>query len=199
MIFLTRVNKYYSYPNSTTVGTIPVTWSPRQGLVYTYSAATMGAQDNVAEDQRYNGGGNSGPLVPIQGVCPPGWHIPSDAEWRQLQEDVIGVDISAYSTETSNANLAAGMKSPCRPPSSTQEVNGKSFDASQGGFSAMLVGYLLNGQVRSYGGGGYMWTSSTYDLNQVMYRIFLYNNQTTVTRTVINRNHMFCVRCKKNN
>lgn len=45
------------------------------GAYYTWTAATRG------EDSESNPSN-------IQGVCPAGWHIPSDAEWRELDEFV---------------------------------------------------------------------------------------------------------------
>jgi uncharacterized protein (TIGR02145 family) len=48
----------------------------RYGGIYSWAAATRG---------------QSGPdTIPsgIQGICPNGWHLPSDAEWRQLETDL---------------------------------------------------------------------------------------------------------------
>lgn len=76
--------KYYAYPNTATIGTVPTSWRSSQGLLYTYSAATLGVQDGVNTDQ----GQGSAVTPAIQGVCPPGWHIPSDEEWNQLKAEI---------------------------------------------------------------------------------------------------------------
>ncbi len=49
------------------------------GVLYTWAAATNGlGSDSINQNI-------------VQGVCPDGWHIPSDAEWRQLV-DYISAD-----------------------------------------------------------------------------------------------------------
>lgn len=85
--------KLYYYPNSdlSTPGIPnPTTWRPNQGILYTYSAATLGAQDDVEDNQGrtpYDPDAE-GPLQPIQGICPPGWHIPNDKEWSALEKEI---------------------------------------------------------------------------------------------------------------
>src|SRR4030042_875983 len=44
------------------------------GVLYNWSAAMNGAASSIANP--------SG----VQGVCPTGWHLPSDAEWTQLTD-----------------------------------------------------------------------------------------------------------------
>jgi len=46
------------------------------GALYTWAAAMKGAESN---DNIPSG---------VQGVCPDGWHLPSDAEWKQLEISV---------------------------------------------------------------------------------------------------------------
>ena len=43
------------------------------GALYTWAAAAHGGE-----------GSNLNPSG-IQGVCPDGWHLPSDSEWKQLE------------------------------------------------------------------------------------------------------------------
>ncbi len=64
---LTATGKAYCwYDNSTTNRDI-------YGGLYTWSAAMNGAASSEANP--------SG----VQGVCPDGWHLPSDAEWKELE------------------------------------------------------------------------------------------------------------------
>jgi uncharacterized protein (TIGR02145 family) len=44
------------------------------GALYTWSAAVRGDEGNDINPSD------------IQGVCPDGWHLPSDSEWKQLEE-----------------------------------------------------------------------------------------------------------------
>jgi len=71
------------------------------GALYTYAAATNG--------------NNSG--TNVQGVCPTGWHLPSDAEWTTLTNAMGGVSIAGvklkatsgwfYGNGTDNIGFAA--------------------------------------------------------------------------------------------
>ena len=77
----------------------PLYWEPEYGLLYTYSAATLGAQDDVNVDQ---GQGEMDELSGfIQGVCPDGWHIPSDREWNELEKELYNnpTPYSQYTTK----------------------------------------------------------------------------------------------------
>ena len=62
----------------------------REGLLYTWGAATNGKAvvgdygPDVTTDE---GGLNEGEQ--IQGICPPGWHLPSDKEWTDLENGII--------------------------------------------------------------------------------------------------------------
>lgn len=94
---LNRNDKFYIYPNANPANpeVAPVTWTPAQGLLYSYSAATLGSQDDVSVNQGYNEGGEASQPV-VEGICPPGWHIPTDREWDKLEEEVYN-NAKAYS------------------------------------------------------------------------------------------------------
>ncbi|NDV70117.1 FISUMP domain-containing protein [Dysgonomonas sp. 25] len=108
-------SKFYIYPNGDpySAATAPATWNERQGLLYTYSAATLGKQDGVNQEQAQVAG-----TIPgvdeiesvyessvgakdgkIQGICPPNWHIPSDREWNELEKELYE-NAGKYSTYT---------------------------------------------------------------------------------------------------
>jgi len=64
-------------------GTPPTDWRPTEGLFYNWYAVTgRGFQDNGNEEE-----GNTDQSF-VQGICPNGWHIPSDKEWNILEEQV---------------------------------------------------------------------------------------------------------------
>ena len=56
-----------------------VGYPPTYGTLYTWSAAMNGAE--------------SSDLIPsgVQGICPDGWHLPSDSEWKEM-EMYLGMD-----------------------------------------------------------------------------------------------------------
>lgn len=89
-------DRYYLYPNDywgNSTGAKPETWRPNQGLLYTYSAATLGGQDAIWQKEGIGSQGQeAGPIETtpiIQGVCPEGWHVPTDREWNMLAKVIF--------------------------------------------------------------------------------------------------------------
>lgn len=201
-----RTQKAYAYPSVTlneSSTEIPVTWTENQGLLYTYSAATLGVNDNVSAEQ-----GNS-PHTRVQGICPSGWHIPSDMEWNDL-EAAIQNDMGSYSKASSNIkwnsnwntaqlqgnNLAAAMVAQCNVSGVTIAHIGKGYSAYQGGFNVLLTGtsyYVYSG---AYGEESDIWASSTSG-SEAAYRRSFNHLLLTVNRTGQSRTYLFGVRCKQ--
>jgi len=62
-------------------GVEPTDWRPTEGVFYNWYAATgRGFQDNGNVEE-----GNTN-QTSIQGICPNGWHLPSDKEWSELEK-----------------------------------------------------------------------------------------------------------------
>ncbi|MBI5218664.1 MAG: fibrobacter succinogenes major paralogous domain-containing protein [Bacteroidia bacterium] len=68
--------KYYFDYNNTPLNTVTY------GKLYTWAAVMNGAASSNANP--------SG----VQGVCPTGWHVPSDAEWTQLSNSLGGDSVA---------------------------------------------------------------------------------------------------------
>jgi uncharacterized protein (TIGR02145 family) len=80
---------YYYFPNAM-VDTIA---HPEYGLLYTWAAA------NIGTDPTESGDAFSGTVSTRQGICPIGWHLPSDYEWNQLEIE-IATNQGNYSDQT---------------------------------------------------------------------------------------------------
>lgn len=102
--------KHYTYPNSnlSQPDIAPDTWYPAQGLLYSFTAATIGTDPTYFNDK--NTGQNDTdemvdttgkPTMHIKGVCPEGWHLPSDREWNLLEKEIYNraPKYSDYTTE----------------------------------------------------------------------------------------------------
>ncbi|MDR0517665.1 MAG: hypothetical protein LBH25_11535 [Fibromonadaceae bacterium] len=92
--------------------------------------------------------------VKHQGICPSGWHIPSDAEWSTLIN---------YVESDKGCSSCAGkhLKSVSGWNSYSGIVNLDSY-----GFSALPGGYGISGGIfRDAGGSGYWWSASEYNSN----------------------------------
>jgi uncharacterized protein (TIGR02145 family) len=134
-----------------------------EGLLYQWSAAMNGSTAERA-----------------QGVCPSGWHIPSDCEWMFL-ENTLGMTVS------DQVNLGAR---------SSGNVGSKLKSGGASGFSGLLSGYGNYAPTfTSRGSGGYFWSSSVTGSN-AFFR-YLLSSVAYVGRLADNRANSFSVRCLK--
>jgi uncharacterized protein (TIGR02145 family) len=128
------------------------------GVLYNWPAARNGAGSSASNP--------SG----VQGACPPGWHVPSDAEWDQLVNYVVS---QGYPNESANPNGAGNALKSCRQVDSTSggdcntpdhprwdsDGTHNGFDAF--GFSALPGGDRNPGESFSgIGSLGYWWSST---------------------------------------
>jgi uncharacterized protein (TIGR02145 family) len=211
-------NKYYAYPREVS-GTTPYsdltgiesTWKGsenlrRMGILYNWAGATdgkngsKGNQSNAIYDTNYE---------KIQGVCPTGWHLPSDMEWSDLEEE-IAATAGIYSTDgtvslPSNFRTTDGyrntthgkkMKSTTRVFSTVSDPEGTSNLASAGGFDALLVGNVTNDISGNFGEQTLFWSSSSGNGTNAWARGLDRSNE-GVNRYFGNRSIQFSVRCKR--
>ena len=155
---------------------------PAYGYLYNWAAVMHGAASSDANPSR------------VQGICPKGWHVPSDAEWTQLTDymatrpeymssgnrDHLAKALAAtWGWESSSDPDAVGYE-----PSTTNNATG---------FSAFPAGY--------YGGGYYVfgyyagfWSSTEYNSNDAWGR-GLGCNYADVGRYNYYKDYGFSVRC----
>jgi len=108
----------------------------KYGRLYAWATA-MGI------DEKYNGEKWGGSDVKHQGICPSGWHLPSNAEWTQLTNFVGGL-----STAGTKLKATSGWTS-----SGTDDY----------GFAALPGGYGLSyGSFDHVGSVGYWWTATEF-------------------------------------
>jgi len=122
------------------------------GRYYTWAAAidSVKLANDVDNPQDCGYGTECGFTGSVQGICPNGWHLPSEEEWWSL---VVAVD--ADITEFSNTNAAGkALKS-----QSGWRSRGNGTDAF--GFSALPTGVrYYNGTFKHQGDYAYFWSSS---------------------------------------
>jgi len=113
----------------------------------------------------------------IQGICPKGWHVPSDREWNELEMEITN-NFSKYSSLAdgkwdSNWEIIYDWRGSQSTPqmgigqalkSSTTFVNGinpygASKPAADGGFDVLMVGFA-SGSAQNYGKSAYFWSAS---------------------------------------
>ncbi len=72
-------------------------WLPNLGILYNWAAAMNGYEPSCSDQGEYDQ--NDGADGVQQGICPDGWHVPSDHEWNDL-EQAIYHNPTEYSTYT---------------------------------------------------------------------------------------------------
>ncbi|MDR0865449.1 MAG: fibrobacter succinogenes major paralogous domain-containing protein [Candidatus Symbiothrix sp.] len=196
---------YYFFPKAT-VDTIA---HPEYGLLYTWAAANTPTSATEASDAF------SGTASTRQGICPSGWHLPSDYEWNQLEKE-IATNPSPYADQTTPLawNTSYESASGVRPNNATTatywgrqiksqtKVNntttyGTSYTSAHGGFDALLVGNMRSGSSQWYGIDAPFWSSSSSSTSHAWPR-YLQAGTSGVTRTPHEKEFLFSVRCKKN-
>jgi uncharacterized protein (TIGR02145 family) len=120
-----------------------------------------------------------------RGLCPTGWHVPSDAEWSAFINY-----LDPIADGGSNGNIAGGkMKSMTGWNSPNSGANNESgFTGLSGGSRHYVGAYYYIGDY------GYWWSSTEYGSNIAWYRVLLYNDS-YVFRYANNKQLGFSARC----
>jgi uncharacterized protein (TIGR02145 family) len=130
----------------------------------------------------------------VQGICPEGWHLPTDAEWCALEQEVDPT-ISCSSTGWHGVDGGGKLKE-----TGTTHWNSPNTGATNSsGFTALPGGYRSTGGSFYYAGNyGYWWSSSELDASDAWSRS-LYYDRAQVSRYYYGKSRGFSVRCLKDN
>jgi uncharacterized protein (TIGR02145 family) len=153
------------------------------GYLYTWAAVMNGTPSS--------GSNPSG----VQGVCPDGWHLPSDAEWMDL-EMTIGM-----TQAQANATGNRGILNEGRKLKETEDaflwIDHSNRGSNCNGFTALPGGYRNNGgSFYSIREEARFWTSTESDGINAYYRR-LDHDLTTINRANILKSFAMSVRCVK--
>ena len=132
----------------------------------------------------------------VQGICPNGWHVPSDAEWTELTNYMATQP--QYWASGNADHLAKALAATWGwNSSSNTDAPGNNFSTNNvTGFSAPPAGFY-NGGYDNFGNYVYIW-SSTVDSDYGAYRRSLYYFYASVDRYGDGKSLGFSVRCLKN-
>jgi uncharacterized protein (TIGR02145 family) len=152
--------------NCTTYGRL-YDWSMAMALASTYNSTLYSA------------------AAKHKGVCPSGWHIPSDAEWDVLMTAVGGMS----STDGKYLKATSGWYN-CGPSGSGSDY----LCEDAFGFSALPGGYgLSTGYFSSAGDDGRWWSATENDASNAWHRNMYY--AASVGRFYVDKTNLFSVRC----
>ena len=142
------------------------------------------------EMMNYASGSGSNPSN-RQGICPTGWHIPSDNEWCQLE---------SYLDETSNCTSQAwngtNAGGQLKEAGTVHWISPNGGATNVSGFTALPAGYYRNGYVYLYS-RAIFWTAST--IGSYGYYHYLSYNSAQVYKNYDHKTTGYSVRCLKDN
>ena len=176
---------YYVYGyNGTNVNDAKATTNYNTyGVLYNWSAAMAGSSSSSSNP--------SG----VQGVCPTGWHLPSDAEWTSLT-----LYVSSQPEYICNGNAdyiakALAATTNWNTSSSTCAIGNNLSTNNATGFSALPGGYrTLNGNFNFIGYSGFWWSS--YELSSSdAWNLSMYYDNGYVIRSYNIKAYGYSVRC----
>ncbi len=154
------------------------------GYLYNWTAVMNGA-----ESSRTNPSG-------VQGICPMGWHVPSDAEWTQLTDYVSSQ--SEYLCSNDSAFIAKALAATTLWNTYNADcVVGNNLSSNNAtGFSAVPAGSFL-GTYSGFGTSTYFWSATESNNSSVMGRHISHQN-VNVGVSAINKTLGQSVRCIHN-
>ena len=129
--------------------------------------------------------------VETQKLCPAGWHVPSDLEWRQF-EYYLGMDESIALTDGFRGSNEGGM---LKTTTMWDSPNTGATDEIQ--YSVVPTGRRgIDGEFLYRNSAAYFWLSDLGAYNHPLRRLLL-NEDGRISRSVALRNHGLSVRCVK--
>ena len=162
------------------------------GVLYNWTTAMDGAT-----------GGSANPSG-VQGICPKGWHLPSDAEYTQLE---VYLANNGYNYDGSYGEdppydirykIGKSLASTSGWQTSTKEggVGNDDFPdyRNKSGFTALPAGYRSTGSFFKEGAESYWW-SATPNINQTAYTRSLHYFYSYITCNSVGKSSGHSVRC----
>jgi len=148
------------------------------GALYTWSAAMNGS----ASSDEYPG--------EVQGVCPDGWHLPSESEWKQLEYD-LGMSELDIRDDGWRGWEEGGM---LKQVGTSLWIEPNYLGTNESGFSAIPGGFReKGGEFRDKGSFAAFWSSTGHE--DVALMRGLHSNRGNVLRENYPRRSGLAVRC----
>jgi len=157
-----------------------------------YDWATAMALPSKCNSKRSTSDADCAIATPHKGICPSGWHIPSDADWNVLMK------VANPSCSDNSSCAGAGKKL-----KATSGWNGNGNGTDDFGFAALPGGIGFSGgsfPSGSFSGVGYYgfwWSASEKDYGSNAYYRLIYGNYDASGRGDNHKGSLLSVRCVK--
>ena len=134
----------------------------------------------------------------VQGICPIGWHVPSDTEWSLLTDYVSSLNQCVCGNNNNNIAKALATSTIWSFASNNCNVGRDMSSNNTTGFSAIPTGYLSGSFYDEYKTATF-WSSTENNVNSdfAWFRS-IFHNSSVVFRNNANKSRMRSVRCMKN-
>ncbi len=168
---------YYYHVNGNAIN------DSKYGLLYNWKAV----MDSSASSNTNPSG--------VQGICPSGWHVPSEAEWTQLT-DFVSSQSSYYCSN--NSSFIAKALAEATGWNNTPEICGVGHNPTNAtGFSALPAGSFSSSGYSIIGVNADFWSSTAHSATEV-YRLDLNHYWPEVFPGYIDKSAGCSVRCVLN-
>ena len=158
---------------------------PFYGYLYNWAAVMHGA---ASSDDNPSG---------VQGICPDGWHVPSDAEWTQLTDYVSRQSENVCIDTIGGSYIAKALASNTGWNNYSYSTCAVGYNRSSNnatGFGALPAGYYYSSGCYGFGDYAYFW-SATEDNGSYSYYRNLYYGDGMVVRYLNDKSRGYSVRC----
>jgi len=174
------------YNNGASIPKIESTTSWQNATTHAY----CWNDNNEASNKDLYGALYNGYAIETGNLCPSGWHVPSDNEWKTLEKYAGMSQAEADGTSWRGTNEGTKLKA-----TSGWDAGGDGTDNY--GFSGRPGGYRgSNGDFGGIGLGGLWWSSTEFSSTQLYYRTLGFDHA-DVERWYLTKNAGFSVRCVK--
>jgi uncharacterized protein (TIGR02145 family) len=126
------------------------------------------------------------PAVMTDGICPSGWHVPSDGEWQTMEISLGMSESEAAQTGWRGSPVGDYMKS-------TSGWNNGGNGSNSSGFNGLPGGYRFSGGFNLDGSYGYWWSAS--ESGSDSWERELHSSNDDVVRVNSSRYDGFSARC----
>ena len=131
-----------------------------------------------------------------RGICPEGWHLPTENEWRAMEMEING-GVTVPTTDTLAGMLAGGCDW-TRNTNNNAPGNYHDLQWDSIGFKAVPAGHFNNDTMYNKGSRARFWTATEgSDISQAYQRMLIYN-KANVDRNTYSKDYGMSVRCIRN-